>query len=60
MTKLKILNRLSGMGFGNKGYTTFIGKNSFNLVAENEEEEKLLKEIEKTVVSKIKRLGIMA
>lgn len=57
MTKIKILNRLSSMGFGHKGYTTFIGKNSFNLVAENEEEEKLLKEIEKTVVSKIKRLS---
>lgn len=44
------------MGLGNKGYTTFLGKNSLNLVAENEEEEKLLKEIEKTIVKKVKRL----
>ena len=44
------------MGIGNKGYTTFLGKNSFNIIAENEEEEKLLKEIEKTIVNKVKRL----
>ncbi len=56
LLKLKILYRLSKMGFVGKGYTTFIGKNSLNLVAENETEEKLLKEIEKTIVNKIKRL----
>ncbi|PHO09101.1 hypothetical protein CPG37_10915 [Malaciobacter canalis] len=44
------------MGVGDKGYTSYIGKNSLNLVAENEEEEKLLKEIEKTIVNKVKRL----
>lgn len=55
--KLKILNRLEKMGVSDKGYTTFIGANSLNLVAENPTEEKLLKEIEKTVINKIKRLS---
>lgn len=54
--KIKILNRLITMGIDDKGYITHLSNNSLNLVAENEEEEKLLKEIEKTVVSKIKRL----
>ena len=55
--KLKILNRLSNMGISDKGFITVLGSNNLNLVAENETEEKLLKEIEKTVVNKIKRLG---
>jgi integrase len=55
--KLKILNRLNKMGLKDKGYITHLGSNSLNLAAENEEEEKLLKEIEKTLVSKIKRLS---
>jgi len=54
--KIKLLCRLEKMGIGDKGYTTFLGKNSLNLVAENEEEEKYLKEIEKTIVNKVKRL----
>jgi hypothetical protein len=44
------------MGIGNKGFTTFLSNNSLNLVAENEEEKKLLREIEKTIVNKVKRL----
>ena len=54
--KIKILNRLITMGIDDKGYISHLSNNSLNLVAENEEEEKLLKEIEKTVVNKIKRL----
>ncbi len=36
--------------------TVLCDDESLNLVAENETEEKLLKEIEKTIVNKIKRL----
>ncbi len=34
--KLKIMNRLSKMGLGDKGFTMNIGAGSLNLVAEND------------------------
>jgi cobalt-precorrin 5A hydrolase len=60
MTKLKILHRLDNFNMSEqnkfKPYITHLSKNSLNLVAENEEEEKLLKEMEKALINKIKRL----
>ena len=54
--RIKIFDRLKNMGISDKGYQSNLGKNSLNIVAENEEEEKLLKEIEKAAIAKIKRL----
>ncbi len=39
-----------------KHYQSIKTKNSITLIAENEQEEKLLAEIEKTAIAKIKRL----
>ena len=55
--KLKIMNRLVNMGLGDKGFISVLTKGSLSLVAENETEEKLLSEIEKTVTLKISRLS---
>ena len=55
--KIKILNRLAEVGLGDKGFTMNIGGGSLNLVAENETEQKMLAEIEKTVTAKINRMS---
>lgn len=55
--KLKILSQLGKSNMNNKGYITQLTGSTLNLIAENEEEQKLLVEIEKTVISKINRLS---
>lgn len=54
--RIKIFNRLREVGVSDKDYQSHLSKNSLNIVAESEEEEKLLKEIEKAAIAKIKRL----
>ena len=57
--KLKILHKLGKFNMASndfKQYQSIKTKNSITLIAENEQEEKLLAEIEKTAIAKIKRL----